>query len=274
MTDVALYEPQAVTLTSKQLSYIANTEFVPKAFRGNHAMIAAAIATARAYGIPDIIGLRNIHVVEGKAELSAAMMTALATRAGHKIEGEFGEDSATAIGERGDNGATMRVTFTLEQAKKAGLLSKKNWQSYDEDMLWARAVSRLCRRLFADCFLGAVYAPGELEGDDDTIEATAEELMDEPVALAEPVTDASENDLGREAAQVGTGSASADVEEAHIEETDPGEFVVPEGYQGAGKTLADVADGPAGPEWMAWAADNAKDTGLREAAAAFLGRLA
>jgi hypothetical protein len=76
----------------------------------------------------------------------------------------------------------MEARFTIKMAEKAGLTGKSNWKRHPDDMLWARAVSKLCRRLFADCFAGATYAPDELE-------PTADELMDEPQHVDLSVSD-------------------------------------------------------------------------------------
>jgi hypothetical protein len=51
-------------------------------------------------------------------------------------------------------------------AEQAGLLGKQNWKRYKSAMLWARAVSQLCRMLFADCFAGATYTTEELGAED------------------------------------------------------------------------------------------------------------
>jgi hypothetical protein len=56
----------------------------------------------------------------------------------------------------------MTSTWTLAMAERAGLANKQNWKRYPEAMLWARAVSQLCRMLFADCFAGATYTTEEL----------------------------------------------------------------------------------------------------------------
>lgn len=164
------------TLTGAQLKFIANTEFVPKAYRGNLPAIAACVATGRALGLADMNSLRAIHVIDGKAAFSAELMVQLVRKAGHSIQGDITDKQATARGKRADNGDEMAVTFTMEMAERAGLANRGPWKAYPEAMLWARAVSSLCRMLFADCFAGASYTPEELgQGD-----VTADELMDEP----------------------------------------------------------------------------------------------
>jgi hypothetical protein len=117
--------------------------------------------------------LRSIHIIDGKATFSAELMVQLARKAGHSITGTVTEESATVTGRRVDNGDEMTVVFALADAERAGLLGKSNWKKHPGPMLWARAVSQLCRMLFADCFAGASYTPEELGAGD----LTADELM-------------------------------------------------------------------------------------------------
>jgi len=160
-------EPRQMTvLTNEQLRFIAATEFVPPGLRGNLPAILACVATGRALGIADMSALRSIHIIDGKATFSAELMVQLVRRAGHSITGDVSDGSATVTGKRADNGDTMTSTWTLAMAERAGLVNKTNWKRYPEAMLWARAVSQLCRMLFADCFAGTTYTPEELDDGD------------------------------------------------------------------------------------------------------------
>jgi hypothetical protein len=162
-TDIATRESAPmVALSKEQLSFIAGTEFVPPGLRGNLPAILACVATGRAIGIPDMTALRSIHIIDGKPTFSAELMVQLVRRRGHSITGEVTEGAASVTGKRVDNGDTMSATWTLSMAERAGLLNKQNWKRYPEAMLWARAVSQLCRMLFADCFAGATYTTEEL----------------------------------------------------------------------------------------------------------------
>jgi hypothetical protein len=160
--DLVVRQTQVAVLDNEQLKFIANTEFVPQGLRGNLPAILACVATGRALGIPDMTALRSIHVIDGKATFSAELMVMLSRQRGHSIQGSVTEGAATVVGKRADNGDTMEVTWTLAMADRAGLLNKSNWKKYPEAMLWARAVSQLCRELFADCFAGATYTTEEL----------------------------------------------------------------------------------------------------------------
>lgn len=162
---------QRVTLTNDQLQFIANTEFVPKEYRGNLPAIMACIATGRALGIDDMTALRLIHMVNGRPSFAAELMVHVVRRDGHSITGEATAEACTVVGTRKDNGDTMKVTWTMDMAARAGLANKAVWKSYPESLLWARAVSQLCRMLFADCFAGPTYTPEEI-GDDGSPQAT------------------------------------------------------------------------------------------------------
>ncbi len=189
---LATRAPSQTALSNEQLRYIASTDFVPKGLRGNLPAILACVATGRALGIPDMAALRSIHIIDGKATYSAELMVMLARKAGHSIEADYGEGSVTARGRRGDNGDASSVTWTLAMAERANLLSKDNWKKYPESMLWARAVSQLCRVLFADVFAGSTYTPDEAELSDWEREVEAvDDVLD---ALPVPVDEAAPDD--------------------------------------------------------------------------------
>jgi hypothetical protein len=207
--EVALRQ-QPVSLTNEQLKFIASTEFVPPGLRGNLPAIMACVATGRELGIGDMAALKSIHVIDGKPTFSAELMVQLVRRHGHSITGEVSAESATVHGIRADNGDTMSVTWTLGMAANAGLAGKQNWKKYPEAMLWARAVSQLCRMLFADCFSGATYTPEELE--DSVGEPQAERVVAQP-----PVSRAADA-----AQELEPGAAS---EPASPTEEQDGEFV-------------------------------------------------
>jgi hypothetical protein len=180
-TELERRSVEVVHLDTNQIRYIANTDFVPKQYRGKLDQIMACIATGRELGIGDMQALRSINVIDGRPSLSAELMVQLARRHGHSITGSTGPETATVKGKRADNGDEMTVEWTLEMAKRAGLVRKDNWVRYPEAMLWNRAVSQLCRMLFPDVLAGASYTPDELDTRQQT-EAIEQELAALPLA--------------------------------------------------------------------------------------------
>lgn len=148
------------------------TDFVPKGLRGNEAAICAALLTANELGVGGMTGLANIHVIDGKPTLSAALQRALVVSRGHEIWWEeLKTTSVTACGRRRGSENVTRVTWTMEMARTAMLLGKDNWKKYQRSMLEARASSELCRLVFADCLAGLLHSTEEIEDGIITVES-------------------------------------------------------------------------------------------------------
>ncbi len=137
---------------------IATTDFVPDAMKGKPAAVAAAILAGREMGVPPMTALANINVIKGKPGQSAQLMRQLILAAGHELLYIETTDTRCVVeGRRRGEENWQRVSFTADQAKKAGI----NLGGYPEDKLVARATSRLARRVFADVLGGMSYLPEE-----------------------------------------------------------------------------------------------------------------
>lgn len=119
---------------------------------------------AREYGIGPAQALNGgLHIIEGKVELSARMMSALIRRAKHKMQiMESTNTTCTISGRRSDTQEMYTATYTIEDAKQAGLIKATGaWKTVPSDMLYARTLSKLARRLFSDV-IGIGYVEGEI----------------------------------------------------------------------------------------------------------------
>jgi hypothetical protein len=168
MTDLVPYQqqssfellPSALTLAE----HVSKTEFVPSALRGKPDAVLACILSGHELGIGPMMALKQVHIIEGRAALSAELMRALVLREGHDIW--FEETSwtiATIVGRRKGSTGQTRVTFTMDDAKRAKLDGKQNWQRYPRAMLMARATGELCRAQFPDVIAGFGYTQEEVE---------------------------------------------------------------------------------------------------------------
>lgn len=163
--------PNAITLAAQ----VAGTEFVPKSLRGRPEAVVAAILQGHELGLEPMVSLNRVHVIEGRPTLAAELMRALVQRAGHEIWLEEATNTRVTMGgrRRGEEHAT-RITWTLDDAKRARLDRKDNWAKYPRAMLIARATGELCRLLFADVMAGLSYTTEEVRDGFELEEAEAE----------------------------------------------------------------------------------------------------
>lgn len=106
----------------------------------------------------------GLFYARGKVEMSARLMNALIRSRGHQVLMDERSNEKVCIlhGKRADSGDTLTQSFSLEEAKSAGIYRAGTpWTAYPKDMLFARALSRLARQLFPDV-IGNFYVQGEI----------------------------------------------------------------------------------------------------------------
>jgi hypothetical protein len=138
-------------------------DMVPKHFQGKPEMIMAAIARGMEIGLAPMQALSNIAVINGRASIWGDALPALLQRAGHHLDcelrGEGDAMEAVATLTRGDTGRVTARTFSVADAKKAGLWGKAGpWQAYPTRMLQMRARSFAARDGAADALMGLQVA--------------------------------------------------------------------------------------------------------------------
>lgn len=155
--------PREWEATIAMATKIAATQFVPETYRGQPEAVVAAILTGREMGIGPMQALRQIHMIDGRPAFAADLMLSKMRQGGVVIlDSESTKDRAWIKARRSDTGEEAEVEWTHADAAEAGLLTKKNYQRYPADMLWARCVGRLARRLGSDLLGGNVYAAEEV----------------------------------------------------------------------------------------------------------------
>lgn len=151
--------PSIVDLASK----ISATEFVPESMRNRPAAVACAILYGRELGLEPMTALRSINVIKGKPSLSAEAMRALILAAGHELV--FSETTTMRCvldARRRGQETFSRVTYTMDDAKRAGLAGQGTYAKMPRQMLVARATAEMARLLFADV-IGGLLADIEIE---------------------------------------------------------------------------------------------------------------
>jgi hypothetical protein len=125
--------------------------------------VFAIVQKAKSVGLNPLDALNGaMYFINGKVELTANTMNYLIRAAGHSIVKDPKSNDKACIlhGKRKDNGDTWIASFSIDDAKKAGIY-RNNWEKYTEDYLFARALTRLARQLFPDVIKGC-YVEGEI----------------------------------------------------------------------------------------------------------------
>lgn len=169
MKNFSMPSPQEMQSLIEFCKIMATSPFYAKLGPGG---VMAIYMTAREYDLPLMACLNGgLHTFDGKVTFSAIMIDALIIKAGHKTDLlHLDEKSCSIRFTRGDRKydkiyQPLIYTYTIDQAAKAGYLSKTNWKTSPKDMLYSRCLTGGGRKHTPEVFVGVLVA-GELVGDD------------------------------------------------------------------------------------------------------------
>jgi len=104
---------------------------------------------------------RDYHIISGKPSLKSEIMLARFQAAGGKVEWhEYTVESVSGTFTHPQAGS-LKVTWTIQDAKRAGLLGSPNWQKYPRQMLRNRVTSEGIRSTYPGVLSGC-YTPEEI----------------------------------------------------------------------------------------------------------------
>lgn len=169
-------------MIKEQATIFVKTGFLPAAVKTPEQAIAIAIK-GREIGVPMMQAFSHISVINGKPSISAELMLALIYKncRGAVVEYLQSSNDLCVVEARRPGGKKQRFTFSIDDAKRAGLAAKENWVKYPAAMLRARAVSAAAHAVFPDAIMG-------IESNDAAIPETAD---CEPVDVTAETTTAS-----------------------------------------------------------------------------------
>jgi hypothetical protein len=170
---------------------LAQSMLLPKQYFKQPANVLYAVEYGRMIGLTPMAAITGVHVIEGKPTASAALITALVRRAGHKLRVRGDARSAKCQIIRSDDpDFVFEATYTIEDARGAKLLNKDVWQKYPASMLKARAITQCARDACEEVLFGLHYTPEELgaEVDEEGEPLASPEPQYTPQAAADAVT--------------------------------------------------------------------------------------
>ena len=139
--------------------------------------VMALLMIADAEGIHPAMAMRRYHIIQGRPTIRSDAMLADFMERGGKVEWHDATNTKAEATFIAGNGNTVKSSFTIEDAERAGLCGKggiklfgqdKNgsWQKHPDAMLRARLISKAIRMVDPACVCG-IYTPEELGADVD-----------------------------------------------------------------------------------------------------------
>jgi len=162
----------------------------------DQAQAVAKILAGQELGFGPIASLTGVYVQQGKIAYAANLIAAAIKKSGRynfRVRTHTATECTVDFYEGTEK--CGESTFTLEDAKQAGLLdgpNSGNYRRYPKNMLFARAISNGARFHCPDVFGGvSIYTPEELgatvsEEGDVTVDAETGEIADEPKPSTPP----------------------------------------------------------------------------------------
>ena len=182
------FEPTTLQEAIEFSKMIADSELLPKDFRGKPGNILVALQIGKELNIPPLQALQGIYVVNGRGVVWGDLMWAIVTS--HRDFEDAKEDvtdTAATVTLKRRGRSPVTVAFTIEDAKKAGLWAKQGpWTQYPKrQMLW-RARTFAARDLFPDALKGMTSAEEANDYPGETIDASPSQGQgSQPAAQAE-----------------------------------------------------------------------------------------
>ena len=167
-TSIDPYNPGNFSEAWRLAEIVAAARLSPGIATPEQALLILALGSD--LGLSSMQSIRGIHIIEGRPCPSADCLAACVLRSGlaeYFTEIETTEASSTWETKRKNEAKPRRYTFSIEDAKRAGLLnrgkdpSQNNWNKYTKRMLSARAKAFLVRDVYPDLTLG-LYTPDEI----------------------------------------------------------------------------------------------------------------
>lgn len=159
------FDPSNIDEAMKLATTLAKSSLVPITFRGKDADVLLVIMCGRELGLSVVQSFRAFYVLNGKIAMYADAMIGVVV--GKPVCKYFRlvestDKQATYETVREGSPAPVKMTYTFDQAKRAGLTGNQTYQKHTEAMLRARCASALARVVYPDLLAG-IYDPSELE---------------------------------------------------------------------------------------------------------------
>jgi hypothetical protein len=148
-------------------------DMLPRAYRGQPGAILLAIDWAERHDLAVMDAIHGVAWVQGRPVVDSTLQRAMARNAGYDVRVTEATDTKATVRVL-VNGSTVvgTASYTIDEARAAGLTGKDNWKKHTTDMLVARATTRAIKWFCAEALIGGALSPDEVD-----------DLSDDPVAV-------------------------------------------------------------------------------------------
>lgn len=166
---------------------LSKASLLPEALRGKEADVLMIIMTGAELNLAPMQSIRAIDVIKGRPSIKAEAMVALVRN--RKDVCKFFKctftdaTKATYSTQRVEDDAPTTLTFTMEQAKTAGLATSDMYRRFPDTMLRHRCSSMLVKMVFSDIVLG-LYSDEEVQSFERDVTPVAEVVDAQPAVEA------------------------------------------------------------------------------------------
>lgn len=176
------FEPENWREAAALSERLARATIIPVDLRNKPDDVLVIITTGRDLGLTAAQSLNGIYVVKGKPALATDTMAALILQS--PVCEQFYPEKLDASGctyvAKRKGQPAQRFSFSIEQARNAGLLGNDTWKKYPDQMCANRAGAIAAKKVFPDVIKG-IAAREELEDD-----AFARATQVEPTSVPPP----------------------------------------------------------------------------------------
>ena len=170
---------------------VAKTDFAPKDFRNKPEACLLAIQHGAEIGLSPMQSLQSIAVVNGRptiygdAALAVCLASPVCEWVTESVDGDGDKMVATCSAQRRGYPKPITSTFSVADAKAAGLWAKGGpWTQYPKRMLAMRARGFALRNAFADVLRGLVTAEEAGDYQHDTVSIDRKNVAAKVVEVA------------------------------------------------------------------------------------------
>lgn len=168
MTEIAHYDEKAAIalatarteLAAATARAIASGSVVLPPHAREPGAAAAIMLAGLELGLQPMEAIRSLHLVDGRVVLAADAQLALVLRRGVALEWIRTDATAAECRIVRPGRQPHTVSYTLQDAQRAGLAGRQTWQRHPAAMLRARCITTAIRQYCPDLLSGA-YSPDE-----------------------------------------------------------------------------------------------------------------